>query len=124
MGDRVLFQFRNDAEVSPVVYGHWAGHEAPQIIADLRKQMADRPDDISYITARLMGRMCAVDPNGSTGVGCWSATEPVTAKDSQGDAGVFLITLGKRWKVEHMGGYDAEFPPTADIDWERGDRRE
>ena len=59
MGDRVLFQVvsRYQPEAfGPVVYCHWSGGRAPQIVKALAERMVERPNDISYATARLVQR--------------------------------------------------------------------
>jgi len=118
MGDRVVIQFKKGDEVSPVIYGHWSGYEAPAAIARLRKRMADRPHDISYIAARCLQEL-GMSGQQSTGYGIWSVTEELTAKDSQGDAGVFVVSLGQCWHVKHYLGYhEGDYPSDPDIEWE------
>ncbi len=113
MGDRVLFQVvasfvAKPSEVSPVVYGHWCGSEAPQICAALAKRMETRPGDVPYTGARLVQEVCNATSKGegALSVGVWNAPEVLTAEDSHGDAGCVLISCtpqGLRFKC--MGGY-------------------
>lgn len=119
MGDRVLVQFKNADEVSPVIYGHWAGHEAPEIIRALRVRMDARNDDLAYIAARCVQHFVG-DDKGQTGVGIWSTDKELTAEDSHGDGGVFVVEIGQRWKVKHYAGYRAlEYPTHPNIEWTR-----
>ena len=43
MGDRVLFQVVLNNEFSPVIYGHWLGYQANNIIQALENRMQGRP---------------------------------------------------------------------------------
>lgn len=107
MGDRVLFQVvsKNDPKrVSPVVYCHWAGSDAPRIVRELAKRMADRPGDVDYTAARLV-QVCTEGDEGSIGFGIWSTSTKLTDTDSHGDAGVVLIDCADGFKCKCMGGY-------------------
>ena len=107
MGDRVLFQVvsRYQPEAfGPVVYCHWSGERAPQIVRALAERMVDRPNDISYATARLV-QECVGDSTSSTSFGVWNATHKLTADDSHGDAGVVLIDCADGFKCECLDGY-------------------
>ena len=110
MGDRVLFQVvsRHQPEAfGPVVYCHWSGEGAPQIVRRLAARMKDRANDIDYATARLVQECIAddLDPTRSTGFGVWNATHKLTAENSHGDAGVVLIDCADGFKCECLDGY-------------------
>ena len=107
MGDRVLFQVvsRHQPEAfGPVVYCHWSGGRAPQIVRALAERMVERPNDIDYATARLV-QECVGESTGSTSFGVWNATHKLTADDSHGDAGVVLIDCANWFKCECLDGY-------------------
>ncbi len=109
MGNRVLIQFINSEEVSPVIYGHWSGRDAADVINALREQMADRADCVAYVAARCVGRLIGGETESSTGFGLWNAAERLAAKDSHGDAGIFLVDVsGPRWRVMLRAGSDGE----------------
>jgi hypothetical protein len=104
MGNRVLIQFVSGPEVSPAIYGHWSGRRAAEVITRLRKQMADRPNDITYVSARCVARLIGAD-DGSTGYGLWNAPKKLTAKESHGDAGMFLVDISEpTWYVTVIDG--------------------
>jgi len=110
MGDRVLLQCWNSGtgKFGPVVYGHWLGEQAPQIVAALRARMElARPGDLDYNSARLVQTACALTAAGSTtGVGLWNTDHLLTAADSHGDAGCVLIDVGVvPYAVQYLGGY-------------------
>lgn len=112
MGDRVLFQVVNSKEpgqFGPVVYGHWLGGSARELVKALRERMASRPDDIQYATARLAQEcgMMMDDLHGerALGVGIWIEDHVLTEKDSHGDAGCVLIDCGDGFRCTCFGGY-------------------
>lgn len=106
MGDRVLFQcHRAGKEFGPVVYGHWAGSEAPEIVSRLAQRMQGRGGDVDYSSARLVQEVLAECPDGNTGIGVWNAERLLTAEDSHGDAGVVLIDVDNGHAVQYLGGY-------------------
>lgn len=107
MGDRVLFQVVNKADPAafgPVIYGHWAGSNAPAIVRRLAERMADRAGDVDYATARLV-QECTAGDDGALGFGVWNASARLTADDSHGDAGVVLVDCGDGFRCECAGGY-------------------
>jgi hypothetical protein len=119
MGDRVLVQFKNGKEVSPVIYGHWCGSEAPALIVALREQMDTRNDDLAYIAARCVQQFIGGDKS-QTGFGIWSAEKELTAEDTHGDAGVYVVEIGATWTVNHLCGYEPDNMPTHPrIKWTR-----
>jgi hypothetical protein len=120
MGDRVLIQFKTDSEVSPAIYGHWSGEVAPNALVRLRERMKDRPEDISYIAARCLQELGMANPS-STGFGIFNATGELTEKDSQGDNGIFIVTLGTQWKVKHIDGYTTKYPVAEGIEFKGGE---
>lgn len=107
MGNRVRIQMKHGSELSPVIYGHWSGSRAAEAIVACRERMSDRPYDISYCAARmlqeLMGKDADVAVEGSTGFGLGNQEKELTEKDAE-DAGCFVITLGRVWKVTIKGG--------------------
>jgi hypothetical protein len=114
MGNRIVIQFVNGADVSPAIYGHWYGSHAGEALKGLRTQMADRPDSIQYVAARMLGVMIG-DDKGSTGFGLWNAPKRLTAKDSHGDAGVFLVDIAAPvWRVTVLDGSGSEHGPLVD----------
>jgi hypothetical protein len=114
MGNRVLIQFAKDTDVSPAIYGHWAGSDAAETIKALRAQMADRPSDLSYVAARCLGRLIGGDES-STGYGLWNAPKHLTAAESHGDAGVFLVDIAEPvWRVTVLDGHVGEHGPLTD----------
>ena len=105
MGDRVLFQVvRGADEFGPVIYCHWSGARAPEIVRQLAFRMSGRRGDIDYITARLVQECTAADPDGALSFGVSNAPARLTAEDSHGDAGVVLIDC-TTFKCECLGGY-------------------
>ena len=117
MGDRVLFQVVNGAvNAGPVVYCHWAGDRAPEIVRKLAARMSARPGDMDYATARLVQECTAEDPDGALGFGVFNAKGRLTEKDSHGDAGIVLIDCSNGFRCECLGGYltvDGEGMPCA-----------
>lgn len=107
MGDRVLFQIvakNRPNQFGPVVYCHWSGSLAPEIVRALAKRMEGRSDDMSYATARLV-QECVGDDGGNLSFGVWNADKKLTAEDSHGDAGVVLIDCANGFRCECLGGY-------------------
>jgi hypothetical protein len=115
MGDRVLFQVINSKtnEFGPVVYCHWSGSDAHDIVRNLAARMVGRGGDIDYATARLV-QECIGDDGGNLGFGVWNTDAQLTEGDSHGDAGVVLIDCADGFKCQCMGGYlvlgNDEFP--------------
>lgn len=101
MGNRVLFQVVSKTEFSPVIYCHWSGSKAKEIAEKLKHRMADRDNDVEYAAARLVQIACGSD-EGNTGFGIWNAEKRLTAKDSHGDAGVYLIHADSGYVAEHL----------------------
>ena len=105
MGDRVLFQVvRGSAEFGPVVYCHWSGERAPEIVRNLAERMADRLGDLDYATARLLQECIVGNDGGNLSFGVSNALARLTAEDSHGDAGVVLIDCNT-FKCECLNGY-------------------
>jgi hypothetical protein len=106
MGNRVLMQCFSSktGEFGPVVYCHWAGDTAPEIVNRLAAQMKGREGDLAYSSARLV--QCAIGTDAhNTGFGMWNAEKLLTAADSHGDAGCVLIDVDKDHKAQYFGGY-------------------
>lgn len=106
MGDRVLMQCYSSksGEFGPVVYCHWTGESAPNVLKRLRSRMKDRPGDLAYSSARLVQEAIGED-EGALSFGTWNAEALLTEKDSHGDAGVILIDVDKGHHATCMGGY-------------------
>ena len=117
MGDRVLFQVVRTAskEFGPVVYCHWSGARAPEIVRKLAARMASRAGDIDYATARLVQECTAPDTDGALSFGVSNAKARLTADDSHGDAGVVLIDCST-FKCECLGGYLVTGPDGFPVD--------
>lgn len=92
MGNRVLFQVVSPdrRKFSPVIYGHWSGGEAPDVIERLTERMIGRSDDISYVAARLVQELIG-DDEGNLSFGLSNADSVLRKVHSQGDAGIYLI---------------------------------
>lgn len=114
MGNRVLFQCVSsrseelnvpmNQKYGPVVYGHWSGDRAGEVVAKLKERMKGRENDVEYATARLVQILCG-NNSGNLGFGCWNATGILTVDDSHGNAGVVLIDVGDGFKCKCLGGY-------------------
>lgn len=112
MGDRVLFQVIDSVnnKVGPIVYCHWSGYCAPEIVRNLAVRMVGCGGDLDYATARLV-QECIGDDEGNLGFGVYNAFAPhgyaekLTEEDSHGDAGVVLIDCANGFKCQCMGGY-------------------
>lgn len=119
MGDRVIFVLHNSSggaaasketqavDISPSIYAHWAGHEAPEILVALRNRMEGRPNDVPYAAARLVGILHERIP-GNLSLGIWdgptSLAEATSKEYSHGDAGVILVDVAN-WQAEAWHGY-------------------
>jgi hypothetical protein len=106
MGDRVLFQVvskHDPKQFSPVIYCHWSGSYAPQIVRSLAERMQGRKGDVEYAAARLV-QICTADDDGNLGFGIWNVDSKLTEADSHGDGGVVLIDCGD-FTCECLGGY-------------------
>ena len=106
MGDRVLFQVIDSVnnKVGPIVYCHWSGYRAPEIVRNLAVRMVGCGGDLDYATARLV-QECIGDDDGNLGFGVWNETKQLTEEDSHGDAGVVLIDCANGFKCQCIGGY-------------------
>lgn len=105
MGDRVLFQVIHGAQgYGPVVYCHWSGAQAPEIVRRLAARMVARPNDPEYATARLV-QECVNGDKGALGFGVWNVIRRMDAEDSHGDAGVVLINCENGFRCTCLGGY-------------------
>lgn len=108
MGDRVLVQFKDSSDrVSPVCYMHWHGDRAPELIRECAKLMESRGEDLSYAFARFVG-ICHSHINGNLSLGVFNQAAKLTAEDSHGDAGCYVVNC-KTWEVEAFGGYGESF---------------
>lgn len=123
MGDRVYFQCwipddeTGNDQYGPAIYGHNSGSLVPEILNRLRTQMATRPGDIPYATARLVE--CLINETGIAG-GCYSvgvenADRLYHAGDSPGDAGVVRVNV-LNFSAEYLGGYYGPDGKVLDVD--------
>ena len=108
MGDRVLMQCHSakSGRFGPVVYCHWLGDKAPQIVNQLINRMRLRTGDVDYSSARLVQEctLAQADPDSCMGIGMWNTDHLLTAADSHGDAGCVLIDVDT-WQTTYVGGY-------------------
>ena len=107
MGDRALVQFKDNNEVSPVVYLHWDGSEVKDWLQELRELMGDRFSDVSYTCARFIG-VCHSHIKGNLSLGVFTQTTELKQTDSHGDAGCLVVDV-ETGKVECSGGYYNSF---------------
>ena len=108
MGDRALIQLKSGKTFSPVLYAHWSGGSVAEILQAAQNVMRGRPDDIEYAFARLVATAIGGD-QGNTGFGVWNAEKLLTAGDSHGDAGCFVVDVSReQWTVQQGGGYGLE----------------
>lgn len=109
MGDRVLIVFASGADdISPAVYLHWGGSDAPHLIEETAKHMATKKGDAQYAAARCIGLAHAHDAASNTGLGVTAPPadlkEETLKKFSHGDAGVVVVDASTfEWKA--FGGY-------------------
>jgi len=117
MGDRVLIQLKNGDELSPVLYSHWGGQEAPALIDEFHKKfLTERPDDLSYGFARLVGYALRDNIDGTTGFGVWNSKKPLTKADGDEDAGAFLVDI-RTLTVHYGGGYKPDVQALTPWKW-------
>ena len=113
MGNRVVFHVHDGTEMSPSIYGHWAGSHWKEIINELRDLMENRKGDMAYAAARLVGIIHERTP-GALSLGIWNAPERPSFTEqraaimdksySHGDAGVILIDC-RDFSYEAFNGY-------------------
>jgi hypothetical protein len=114
MGDRALIQLTNgksgdDETNSPVLYLHWGGSTVGELLRKAQELMRTRPNDVDYAFARLVGIAHMDDPDNNTGIGVFNNGGALTADDSHGDAGCFLVDVSEPdWTVKCGGGYGFE----------------
>lgn len=110
MGNRALIQFKNGQEYSPVIYSHWNGYDIPAILEQLKIQMRNRSDDLSYVTARMIGRLAVrAGIEADSGIGVWNTDRLLIDSDSHSDAGVFIVDIApQEWHVTCLAGYEPE----------------
>jgi hypothetical protein len=117
MGDRALIQLKADSGVSPVLYLHWGGSMVATILLRAQERMKGRANDVEYAFARLV-QVATDGDKGNTGFGVWNQEIPLTAEDSHGDAGCFLVDVTKEaWTVAQGGGYgiDTSVLPVSEL---------
>ena len=111
MGDRALVQFRGsggrglDPVLSPCCYLHWAGSSVGSLLDETAERMAERGPDVAYCFARFVG-IAHESLGGALSLGVWNQTEELTADDSHGDAGCFVVTVDDAgMRIRCAGGY-------------------
>lgn len=111
MGDRVIIVCHaGPGDIAPAIYGHWAGHNAPERIVEAGKLGILRRGDPSYAAARLCWHMIqsSGDTSSALGYGLLSSPEdlePETLEqESHGDAGVILLDV-RDGSLAYHGGY-------------------
>lgn len=92
MGDRALVQFKDNNEVSPVVYLHWDGSEVKDWLQELRELMGDRFSDVSYTCARFIG-VCHSHIKGNLSLGVFTQTTELSKLTRMVMPGVWLLML-------------------------------
>lgn len=109
MGDRVIMQVvDNEDNFGPILYGHWIGGDAKEILKAIKCRMASRVGDLEYTTARLVQEMIRFSgENDNTGIGIWNADRIQNVVDSHGDAGVILLNCNT-FQAQAGGGYYSE----------------
>jgi hypothetical protein len=109
MGNRVLIQFTNGTDFSPVLYGHWHGDATAETLRLLRAQMEGRATDIQYVAARCVEVMTRDSRGGQLSFGIWNAKGVLTDDDSHGNAGIYLVDISDNaWKVLVFAGSPSE----------------
>lgn len=107
MGDRVLIVATDGAEISPAIYGHWFGYDAPQILAEAGERGIVRKGDVSYAAARICGHFHEKSVS-TTGLGILPAPDDLEdetlTKFSHGDAGVIILNV-EDGTLRYVGGY-------------------
>lgn len=100
MGDRATIQIVDGEEFSPVIYLHWAGSRAVEILQAAAPIM--RKGDISYAFARLAD-VCHLEtgPDQGLSFGIWNAES--TEDPEVGDNGHFLLDM-------QTGKINGQFP--------------
>lgn len=126
MGNRALIQFKGKdgfglKEVSPVVYMHYGGEDdkAKNLIKEVKRLMVGdhlregqkRNGDLEYTCARFIGLAHVDDhkdmPDNNCSIGVWNWDTLLKEKDSNGDAGIFIVDVDT-WEVTNIGGVDYE----------------
>lgn len=111
MGNRAIIQLKSDDEVSPVLYIHWCNDKVAKLLEQTQEAMRGRAGDTSYSFARLVHLAVTADPSGNAGYGVWNEPKAITAADSHGDAGCFLVDISEeKWTVQQGGGSGLESP--------------
>lgn len=103
MGDRATIQLVNGDEFSPIIYLHWAGSRAFDLIQQAAPIM--RAGDISYAFARLAG-VCHMEtgPDQGLSFGIFNAEGP--EDPDVGDNGHFTLNMddGQVWNGRELVG--------------------
>jgi hypothetical protein len=120
MGDRALIQLTDSqGELSPVLYLHWGGKGTPALLDSFFDRfLIKRGADVSYGFARLVSYACESNMGEVLGVGVWNCDALLTADDSHGDAGIFVVDLDKH-TVRYGGGYAPKIAANTPWTWEQ-----
>ena len=108
MGDRALVQFKDkDDTISPVIYLHWNGTEVKYWLEEWYRLIQGRQRDLDYGCARFVG-ICHSHIEGNLSLGVNYQPTELTADDSHGDAGCFVVNVSTG-EVTASGGYGESF---------------
>ena len=89
----------------PVIYMHWHGDIALDLLKATRELMDGRETDLSYVSARFIG-VCHENIDGNLSLGMWNSAEELKKEDSHGDAGCVIVDVSKsEWNIKCVGGY-------------------
>lgn len=107
MGDRVLIVATDGDEISPAIYGHWFGDDAPAMLVEAGERGIIRQGDVSYAAARICGHFHEQSVR-TTGLGILPAPDSLTDEClqsfSHGDAGVIVVNV-EDGSLRYVGGY-------------------
>jgi len=118
MGDRCLVVVTDGTEISPAIYTHWAGYQAPDILVKAGADGLIRKDDVSYASARICGAFHeALKDSGALSLGLIAPPSALDSdtlrKFSHGDAGVILVNVSDG-SLGYFGSYHQTQKPS---DW-------
>lgn len=123
MGDRVLIVATDErGSVTPAVYGHWCGHDAPAMLVAAGEAGIIRKDDPHNAIARICGFFHESNPRSTTSLGIHDAPADLTDETlrdySHGNAGVIVVNVSDG-SLRYVAGYLGR--PVDPDDYEEGD---
>lgn len=111
MGDRAIIVLRDKDNHSPIIYCHWGGCHVNEYLDELDVMMRDRPGDLLYSAARLVGIIHNhLEPPYSLGMRNSKLPHPskctykTYADLSNGDAGTILYDVNTKQR-HYFRGY-------------------